>query len=377
MGAHAILSASGSHKWLHCTPSARLEEQFENTSSIFALEGTAAHELAEHKLRTYLGIESIRPTSDFDGDELEKYTDIYVEFAKELITQVKQTCNDPIILLEQRLDFSCFVPEGFGTGDLVVVADGTLDIIDLKYGKGVMVSAVSNPQMMLYALGAYSIFESLYDIHTVRMTICQPRVENISTYEMTIEELLNWAEIELKPKAILANEGKGEFLPGEHCRFCRAKATCGARAKEILGLAKFEFKEPGLLTDEQINEVLSVADKVSRWVNDVFSYATDCSVHLGTEWNGYKLVEGKTNRKYKNEKAVLKICEEHGLQDIYKQSLISITAMEKYLGKTKFQDLLGHLVTKPEGKPTLVPVTDKRSTLKTTQTAIADFKGEM
>lgn len=377
MGAHAILSASGSHKWLHCTPSARLEEQFENTSSIFALEGTAAHELAEHKLRSYLGIESIRPTSDFDGDELEKYTDIYVEFAEELITQVKQTCNDPIILVEQRLDFSCFVPEGFGTGDLVVVADGTLDIIDLKYGKGVMVSAVSNPQMMLYALGAYNIFESLYDIHTVRMTICQPRVENISTFEMTIEELLNWAETELKPKAILANEGKGDFLPGEHCRFCRAKATCGARAKEILGLAKFEFKEPGLLTDEEISEILTVADKVSRWVNDVFAYATDCSVHLGTEWNGYKLVEGKTNRKYKNEKAVLKICEEHGLQDIYKQSLISITAMEKYLGKAKFQELLGHLVTKPEGKPTLVPVTDKRSTLKTTQTAIADFKGEM
>lgn len=292
MAKHALLSASSSHRWLHCTPSARLEEQFENTTSIFAAEGTAAHELSEHKLRLFLGQASKRPVSDFDSEELERYTDEYVNFATELITEVKKNCKDPIILLEQRLDYSCYVPEGFGTGDLVVIADGTLDIVDLKYGKGVAVSAENNPQMKLYALGAVILFDSLYDIKTVRMTICQPRLESISTYELSGDELTAWAETELRPKAQLAMNGDGEFLPGEHCRFCRARHTCRARADTHLVLAKHDFKQPALLTDDEIAEVLSLAERLSLWAGDVYAYATDLAINAGKEWDGFKVVEG-------------------------------------------------------------------------------------
>lgn len=377
MGKHALLSASGAHKWLHCTPSARLEEQFENKSSIFAEEGTAAHNLSEHKLRSYLGISSSKPISEFDSEELEYYTDVYVDYTTELITRVKMQCNDPIILVEQRLDFSCFVPDGFGTGDLVIVADGTVDVVDLKYGKGVAVSAFKNPQMMLYALGAYNLFESLYDIHTVRMTICQPRLESISTYDIPIEELLQWAETELVPSAKLADAGEGDYLPGEHCRFCRAKQKCNARANHYLALAKYEFKQPGLLTDDEISDIMCIGEQLSSWVNDVFAYASDCAIHLGAEWQGYKLVEGKSTRKYKSEAAVIKACQDHGITDIYKESLISITAMEKLLGKPKFKELLGDLIQKPQGKPSLVPIADKRTEIKLNNTAAAEFKGEI
>jgi len=231
MRAHALLSASSAHRWLHCPPSARLEETFENTTSVFAEEGTAAHALAEHKLRVFLGQKSQRPESDFDSADLQYYTDMYAEYAAELITAARAGCKDPIVLLEQRLDYSCYVPEGFGTGDLIIVADGILDIVDLKYGKGVAVSAEDNPQMKLYALGALALFDSLYDIQVVRMSICQPRLENVSTYEITVDELTAWAEKELRPKARLAISGEGEFLPGEHCRFCRARQTCRARAE--------------------------------------------------------------------------------------------------------------------------------------------------
>ncbi|WP_035288041.1 DUF2800 domain-containing protein [Clostridium sp. KNHs214] len=377
MGKHALLSASSSHRWLHCPPSARLEEQFENTTSVFAAEGTAAHELSEHKLRTFLGIKSQRPISEFDSEELENYTDIYVDYATELITEVRSYCKDPIILIEQRLDYSCYVPEGFGTGDLVIIADSTLDIVDLKYGKGVAVSAEDNPQMKLYALGAFTLFDSLYDIQRVRMTICQPRLESVSTYEISADELTNWAEIELRPKAQLAINGEGEFLPGEHCRFCRARQTCRARAEEHLSLAKYDFKLPSLLSDEEIAEVLTVADRLSTWASDVYAYATDLSIREGKEWTGFKLVEGRSNRKYASEEAVIKVCNDNGITDIYTQSLLGITAMEKLLGKKKFKSILGDLVEKPQGKPTLVPSSDKRQSIKLNNTAEADFKEEI
>lgn len=377
MGKHALLSASSSHRWLHCPPSARLEETFENTTSVFAAEGTAAHELAEHKLRTFLGIKSTRPVSDFDGEELETYTDMYVDFAIDLITEVRSYCKDPIILIEQRLDYSCYVPEGFGTGDLVIVADKTLDIADLKYGKGVAVSAVQNPQMKLYALGALTLFDSLYDIQRVRMTICQPRLESISTYEVAADELINWAETELRPKAQLAINGEGEFLSGEHCRFCRARQTCRARAEEHLSLAKYDFKLPSLLSDEEIAEVLAVADRLSTWANDVYAYATDLAIREGKEWPEFKLVQGRSYRKYTSEEAVINACNENGITDIYTQSLLGITAMEKLLGKKKFKTILGNLVEKPQGKPTLVPSSDKRQSIKINNTAEADFKEEI
>lgn len=373
---HALLGASSSHKWLHCPPSARLEEQFENTTSIFAEEGTAAHALAEYKIRRILGEVINRPTSDYDSDELEEYTDIYLNLAIELIEKAKEGCKDPLILVEQRLDYSCYVPEGFGTGDLIIVADKTLDIVDLKYGRGVAVSAEDNPQMKLYALGALSLFAALYNIQTVKMTICQPRLENISSYEINANDLIEWAETELKPKAALAYKGDGEFLPGEHCRFCRARHACRARADSFLELAKYDFKLPALLDDHEIVEVIALADKLSSWAEDVYTYATDKAINEGKEWSGYKLVAGRSNRKYTNEQDVINAVTAAGYTDIYKQSLIGISDMEKLLGKKVFAELLSELIEKPQGKATLVPANDKRQTLKINNTAEADFKEE-
>lgn len=377
MTKHALLSASASHKWLQCPPSARLEEFVENTSSIFAAEGTAAHELSEYKLRDYIGIKTERPVSEFDSEELEQYTDVYVNFATELIDEVRTSCKDPVILIEQRLDYSCYVPEGFGTGDLLIVADENLDIVDLKYGRGVAVSAEDNPQMNLYAIGALNLFDSLYDIKKVRMTIVQPRLESISTYEMLTEDLLSWAENELKPKADLAFKGEGEFLSGEHCRFCRVRHNCRARAEEFLDAAKYEFKKPDLLTDEEIADVLFLADRLATWANDVHSFASHLAINEGKQWPGFKLVQGRTNRKYKDEKAVIKVCEDNGITDIYSKSLLGLTAMEKLMGKKKFNEILGALIERPEGKPTLVPSSDKRKEIKKSNTAVADFKEEI
>lgn len=377
MGEHALLSASSSHRWLHCTPSARLEETFNDGTSIFAAEGTAAHELSEHKLRLFLGEKSTRPVSEFNSDDLEYYTDIYVDCATELITTIRSRCKDPIILIEQKLDYSCYVPEGFGTGDLIIIADSTLDIVDLKYGKGVAVSAEDNPQMKLYALGALTLFDSLYDIQTVRMTICQPRLESISTYEIPAGELTQWAEVELRPKARLAINGEGEFLPGEHCRFCKARPTCRARADEHLALARYDFKLPALLTDDEIAEVIALADRLSSWAADVYAYATDLAIREGKEWPGYKLVEGRSNRRYTSETAIVEAVTAAGYTDIYKKSLIGITDMEKLLGKKNFAAVLGSLIEKPQGKPTLVPLSDKRSAIKINNTAEVDFKEEL
>lgn len=374
---HAILSASSSHRWLTCTPAPKLESTFNEERSIFAAEGTAAHELSEHKLRKFLKIKSRKPKSEFQCDEMEEYTDVYVNFAIELITKVRQKCKDPIVLIEQRLDFSNYVPEGFGTGDLVIVADKTLYVVDLKYGTGVAVSAEQNPQMMLYALGALNLFEALYDIETVNMTIVQPRLESISTYEIEVTELITWAEIELKPKAELAINGEGEFVPGEHCRFCRARATCRARSESFLDLARFEFKMPDLLTDSEVEDVLSLADQLSKWAADIYTYATEKAINDGKEWTGYKLVEGRSNRKYSDEATVVEVVTNAGYRDIYKKTLLGITDMEKLIGKKNFETILGNLVEKPKGKITLVSESDKRKPIKLDNTAKADFKEEI
>lgn len=374
MSAHALLGASSSHKWLHCTPSARLEEEFENTTSTFAEEGTAAHALGEYKIRTFLGESLERPISDYDSEELEEYTDVYLTLAIELIAKASEACTDPLILVEQRLDYACYVPEGFGTGDLIIVADGTLDIVDLKYGRGVAVSAKDNPQMKLYALGALTLFDVLYDIDIVRMTICQPRLENISSYEIKASELLEWAETELKPKANMAYKGEGDFLPGEHCRFCRAKQTCRARSEHFLELAQYDFELPALLEDDEIIQILPLAEKLASWANDIYAYATEKALNENKEWLGYKLVEGRSNRKYKCEQEVISRLVEAGYKDIYKQSLLGLSEMEKLLGKNVFNDLLGSLVEKPQGKLTLVSISDKRQDIK--NTVKDDFKEE-
>ncbi|MEC1779971.1 DUF2800 domain-containing protein [Schinkia azotoformans] len=360
MSDHAVLSASGSHRWLNCLPSARLELEFENNESNAAAEGTAAHALCEHKLKKALHMRSKRPVSVYNSDEMEEHSDAYVEFVMEQFELGKQSCTDPLILIEQRLDFSCYVPQGFGTGDCIIIGDKKLHIIDFKYGMGVLVDAVDNPQMKLYALGALEIYDSLYDVEEVSMTIFQPRRENVSTWTIPVEELRDWAENELEPKAKKAYDGKGDYVPGEWCTFCRAAVKCRARAEEKLKLAQMEFKLPPLLTDSEIEEVLFKLSDITKWANEIMAYATDSAVNHGKEWHGFKVVEGRSVRKYKDEEAVAEAAKANGYKDIYRQSLITLTEMQKLMGKSKFQEILGGLIHKPPGKPTLVPLSDKR-----------------
>ena len=362
---HAKLSASSAHRWMNCNPSANLERKFADKSSEAAAEGSAAHALCEHKLRKALKQRSTRPTSKYDSDEMEMYTDSYLEFVLEQIEIAKQHCADPFVLIEQRLDFSCYVPDGFGTGDCLIVADKLLHIIDFKYGLGVLVDAEDNPQMMLYALGALRLFDALYDIDTVSMTIFQPRRENVSTWTISVSELEEWAEKTLRPKAELAFKGEGEFNPGPWCTFCKAAVKCRARAEEKLALAQYEFAKPPLLTDEEIEDILSRLDDLTKWANEIAAYAQDAAINHGKQWNGYKLVEGRSNRKYTDESAVIAAATAAGYRDIFKKSLIPITEMEKLMGKKTFAEVLGGLVIKPQGKPTLVPASDKRPAIHT------------
>ena len=371
MSKHALLSPSSSHRWMNCTPSAMLEAQFENKSSQAAEEGTAAHAFCEHKLKKALRMRSKRPVSDYDSDEMQEHTDAYVEFVLEQLEIAKQTCKDPIILIEQKVDFSDYVPDGFGTADCLIVSDDKLHIIDFKYGLGVLVEAEENPQMKCYALGALAIYDSLYDITEVSMSIFQPRRENVSTWTVPVEDLRTWAEEELKPKAEMAIRGEGAFCAGEWCQFCRAAVKCRARAEEKLKIAQEEFKLPPLLTDEEIEELLPILPDITKWANDIAAYALESAVHHGKEWNGYKVVEGRSNRKYSDENAVAKAAKEHGYTDIYKQSLITITEMQKLMGKKDFEEIIGGLLIKPQGKPTLVPVTDKRQPMN-----VADVKND-
>ena len=362
---HAKLSASSAHRWMNCNPSANLEREFADKSSEAAAEGSAAHALCEHKLRKALKQRSTRPTSKYDSDEMEMYTDSYLEFVLEQIEIAKQHCADPFVLIEQRLDFSCYVPDGFGTGDCLIVADKLLHIIDFKYGLGVLVDAEDNPQMMLYALGALRLFDALYDIDTISMTIFQPRRENVSTWTISVSELEEWAEKTLRPKAELAFKGEGEFNPGPWCTFCKAAVKCRARAEEKLALAQYEFAKPPLLTDEEIEDILSKLDDLTKWANEIAAYAQDAAINHGKQWNGYKLVEGRSNRKYTDESAVIAAATAAGYRDIFKKSLIPITEMEKLMGKKTFTEVLGGLIIKPQGKPTLVPASDKRPAIHT------------
>ena len=372
MAEHAVLSASGSHRWLNCTPSARLELEFENTGSEAAREGTAAHALCEHKLKRALHMRSRRPASDYDSDEMEECTDAYVDFVMEQYETAKQVCEDPVILIEQRLDFSCYVPDGFGTGDCLIISDDRLHIIDFKYGMGVLVKAEDNPQMKLYALGALAVYDALYDIREVSMTIFQPRRENVSTWTIPVEDLKAWAENELKPRAKMAYDGEGEYLPGEWCTFCRAAVRCRARAEEKLKLAQTEFRMPPLLTDAEIEDILAVLPDLTKWANEIATYALDAALNHGKEWNGFKVVEGRSVRKYRDEAAVAKAAKEAGYKDIYRQSLIPLTEMQRLMGKDRFEEILGGLITKAPGRPTLVPKSDRRPAMSVSN-AINEF----
>lgn len=377
---HALLSPSGASRWLACTPSARLEQQFPESTSSFAEEGTLAHKLGEYLIKQKLGrvsysdMDNWEKQSEYYSESMLEYCDEYATFVVEQYNTALATTPDAQIFLEQRLDITDYVPEGFGTGDVVIISDGTLTLIDLKYGKGVPVYAENNKQMMLYALGALKEFDFLYDISTVSLTIYQPRIDNTSTWEISVYELLFWAEVELKPRAELAFAGEGEYVPGNHCQFCKAKAVCKALADKNLEIARYDFADPALLSDEEIADILNRYNLFVNWINAVEEYALNEAVK-GKIWPGYKLVEGRSNRKYTDENKVAELLlSKHFPEDgIFKKTLKGITAMEHYLGKKPFDAFLGSLIIKPPGKATLVPASDKRREINNLESAKADF----
>jgi len=357
---HALLSASSAHRWIACPPSALLSKKFDDSSSSFAQEGTDAHTLAQHKLEKLLGLPTRDPTESlsFYDEEMKDHAENYATFVLEQVEKAKETCVDPQVLIEQKLDFSRYVPEGFGHVDCLIIADGTLTVIDYKYGLGIKVSSEKNPQMFCYALGGLALFDGIYDIDNVRLVIYQPRRENISEYTISKSELIQWAEDVLSPTAELASKGEGEYKAGEHCQFCKAKATCRKRAEYNLELAKYDFEVPATLDHDEIAAILVKADELVSWANDVKEYALKEALN-GTKFEGFKLVAGRSNRKYTDEAAAADLVIAAG-KDPFEKKLLGITAMTALLGKKAFEDILGGLTYKPPGKPVLVTADDKR-----------------
>ena len=365
MAKHAVLSASSSERWLNWPPSARLCEAYEDKGSDYAAEGTDAHILCEYRLKQALGIPAEDPIENLSwyNEEMEECAAGYAAYVVELLETAKQTCSDPVVMIEQRVDFSRWVQEGFGTADCILIADGVLNIVDYKHGKGVEVSAEGNTQLSLYSLGALEIFDGIYDIDRVCVHIFQPRKSNVVSSMMDTTDLYEWADTELTEKAQLAYEGQGSFSCGEWCQFCKAKAECRERAEANLALARCEFQSPALLDDEEIADILGKVDALTAWASDVKEYALQQAIS-GKEWTGWKLVEGRSNRKYTSEAAVAATVEGAGF-DPYERKVLGVTAMQKMLGKTRFEELLAPYIEKPQGKPTLVPESDKRPAMNT------------
>lgn len=365
---HALLSASSAHRWINCTPAPYLEAQHPDTSSDAAAEGTAAHELAEHKLRQHLDIPTTRPVSEWDSEEMDDYTDQYADHVMAELTRARKVDKAAFLAIEERLDFSHIVPEGFGTGDALIVSDDTLTVIDLKYGKGVTVSAEGNPQMRLYALGALATYGAIYDVERVRTAIFQPRLKNISVEEIAVDDLLAWAENTVRPAAEKAIAGEGELKAGEWCRFCRHAAQCPERAREMFAPVPTTAEhvpaapDPDTLTDDQIATIVAHSGELKKWLTKVESYAL-AQANEGRAYPGLKLVEGRSVRKYTDEAEVARVVEAAGEDPHKPREVLGITAMTKLLGKQRFEELLGDYVHKPEGKPTLVPESDKRPAL--------------
>lgn len=385
--AHALLGASKAAQWINCPPSARLQENIPDERSEYADEGTAAHELSEIKLRRRLlpcnskerkalddKLEQFK-ANKFYGPEMENAVQEYVELVQERFMEAKARSIDAVLLLEERLDFTEWVPEGYGTGDVVLIADGVLEVIDLKYGKGVPVSAEGNPQIRLYALGAWWGYNYLYSINEVRMTIVQPRLDNVSTASLVLDDLLEWAESVVKPAAELAFAGKGDFKAGGHCRWCKVKGNCRARAEANMKALAHEFKDPALLSNEEIGPILFIAEQLKAWAKDVedYAYGQALSGNCIPQW---KLVEGRSNRVITDKdaaKAALEAAELKPEKYLKPQELLSIGELEKRIGKKEFSAMLGDLIIKPPGKPVLVPETDKRPELNSIE---QDFAGE-
>ncbi|QRG66951.1 DUF2800 domain-containing protein [Brevibacillus choshinensis] len=386
--AHALLSASGASRWINCPPSARLTEHIPDTRSEYANEGTAAHEFSEILLRRSLypcnskerekladTLEHFKATNQYYGPEMENAIQDYVDVVNERFMESKARSSDAVVLLEERLDYSEWVPDGYGTGDVVLISDGVLEIIDLKYGKGVPVSAVGNPQIRLYALGAWSAYSYLYDIQEIRMTIVHPRLDDISTDILQIEELVEWAESVVKPAAALAYAGEGEFKAGSHCRWCKVKATCRARADENLKALAYEFRDPSLMDNEEIGSILYITEQLKSWAKDVEEYAFE-QAKRGNKIPQWKLVEGRSNRVITDKAAARLALEATGLETekyLKPQELLGIGDLEKYIGKKELAAVLAGLVIKPPGKPVLVPESDKRPELNSIE---EDFAGE-
>lgn len=312
--------------------------------------------------------------SEYHSEELLEAVDEYVSYIISEIEQAKLNCTNPLFSVEQRVDASDYVSGCFGTADMVIVSK-KIHLIDLKLGKGVPVYAEENQQLMIYGLGVLNMVEMLYDIKTVSLTIVQPRLNNISTWDISAETLKAWGEEVLKPRGAMALEGTGEFKAGKWCRFCKARNQCRARADGFLELAKMEFRQTALLSDDEIAEVLKVSDELSKWAADIYAYAQDQAIVHGKMWDGFKLVEGRSNRRFSDDEEVAKVAIAAGYSDIYKNSLVTITEMEKLMGKSEFANILGHLVYKPRGKITLVPESDKRTKIDRI-TASAEFKEE-
>jgi Protein of unknown function (DUF2800) len=384
--AHAKLSASGSAKWLTCTPSARLEDKFPNEDTSFSKEGTFGHAVFEHRLSIYLGRDTeymfedkIPGHAEFWSQELSDSVGLAVDVALEHIEEARLECADPIILLEQRLDFSQWVPEGFGTGDMLIITNSYTKVLDLKMGKGIAVDAAGNSQFRLYMLGAYHTYGHLYDIQEVRGVVLQPRLNNWSTETLEVDELLNWAQQVVIPAAMSAWAGTGDFVAGDHCSssFCRARFTCRARAEHNLEVARQDFAmlDPELMTDAQIAKVLTKADDAIKWLNDCKSYALTQATTKGAKFDGFKLVEGRSNRVISNPDELAKRLIAAGTPEavLYERSMLGLTALEKAVGKKVLASASADLITKPPGKPVLVPLDDKREAINSTASAIADF----
>lgn len=369
---HAILSASGAHRWLACTRSARIEAELPDNAGAAAAEGTLAHEVAEQRLKNLLTKEPITIKLDEIDAEMQEAVDRYVDTCMEKINEAWRESPDAEVHVEERLDFSEWVPEGFGTGDMVIMSDEYIEVIDLKYGKGVPVSAVGNPQMRLYALGLYAKYGTLYGADKVRMTIVQPRLDSISSDELTVKELLAWGNDVVGPKAQLAWKGKGDFVAGDHCRFCKARATCRKLAEyELEGIK--EDTRPAQLTDIEIAEIVQRADDIKKWLTSVEEFALQQALD-GTEWPGLKVVAGRSVRKITDAERAAELLTSGGYTDIYKpQELKTLTALEKLVGKKKLADILADVIDKPAGKPTLVPESDKRPPMEIEAAAAKDF----
>lgn len=371
-GIHALLSASGAKRWMNCTPSALLETQFPDKDTAYSKEGTLAHEAAAWWLNLNLNDTSTTISEEANTEEIFHGISPYLDFVHDAWTEAKGTCPDAVLLVEQRVDFSELVPEGFGTADAVLIYGDTIHIMDLKYGKGVPVSAYCNPQLRLYAFGAVMLVRDLYEIKNVKMSIIQPRLDADSTDEMSVEELIRWGLEEVHPRAQKAFRGEGELTPGEWCRFCKAGALCSKRKEENLQLARLDFRKAELLSSEELGKVLSAATALRNWVEDVEKWCLEEALK-GNTIEGYKLVEGKSKRQYTNEDAVVDALKAAGYEEaaFMEKKVLGITAMEKALGKKTFTKVLGNCVYKPAGKPTLALISDKRPALNS---AVEDFK---